>query len=120
MPFDTKYLLAASMDVRPDKESLFNEVYDEEHLPSVLAVPGVLSAARFKTQELTMMLGGERRTIVVEDEPKYTALLEVESPEVLTTDAWAAATELGRWPTAVRPFTENRRLVLRQRIGRAR
>ena len=118
MPIDAKYLFAASMDVKPDKESLFNEVYDDEHLPTVLTVPGVLSAARFKTQELTMMLGGERRTIVVEDEPRYTALYELESPDVMTTDAWAAATEQGRWPTEVRPYTENRRHVLRQRTGR--
>ena len=61
MPMDAKYLFAASMDVRPEKESLFNEVYDEEHLPTVMKVPGVLSATRYKTQELTMMLGGERR-----------------------------------------------------------
>ena len=117
MAIDAQYLLAASMDVKLDKEALFNEVYDDEHLPTVLTVPGVLSAARFKTQDLTMMLGGERRTIVVDDEPRYTALYELESPEVVKTHAWATATEQGRWPTEVRPYTENRRHVLRQRIG---
>jgi hypothetical protein len=28
MPITTKYLFVASMDVDPDKEDLFNEVYD--------------------------------------------------------------------------------------------
>ena len=65
MPLQGNYLLSANMDVAPEKEDLFNEVYDEEHVPAVLKVPGVLAAARFKTEELTMMLGGERRTIVV-------------------------------------------------------
>jgi hypothetical protein len=32
MPIATKYLFFASMDVEPDKEALFNEVYDDEAL----------------------------------------------------------------------------------------
>ena len=32
----SKYLFVASMDVDPDKEVLFNEVYDTEHVPQSL------------------------------------------------------------------------------------
>ena len=39
-----RYLFIASMDVKPEKEALFNEVYDTEHIPLLLRVPGVLSA----------------------------------------------------------------------------
>ena len=120
MTVNAQYLLSANMDVAPEKEDLFNEVYDDEHMPAVLQVPGVLAAARFKTEELTMMLGGERRTVVVEGEPRYSALYELESPEVMTSREWAEATERGRWPGEVRPYTENRRLVLRRRIDEAR
>ena len=116
MPFESKYLFAASMNVEPAKESLFNEVYDQEHVPLLKEVPGVLSVARFKTRELTMAIGGERRTIVIEGEPKYAALYEIDSPEVLTSEAWAEAVEKGRWPTEVRPYTTDRRHVLRQLI----
>ncbi len=116
MPSQTKYLFTASMDIEPDKEAVFNEVYDEEHVSTLLEVPGVLSIARFKTQELTMILGGERRTIVVEGEPRYSAMYELESPDVLTSDGWADAVDQGRWPGEVRPFTKNRRHVLRERI----
>ncbi len=116
MPFQTSYLFTAAMDVAPEKEALFNEVYDVEHVPMLLAVPGVVSVARFKTQELTLMMGGQRRTIVVENEPKYNALYEIESPEVLTSDAWAKAVDQGRWPDHVRPFTKNRRHVLYRRL----
>ena len=45
-------------------------------MPLLQAVPGVISIARFKTQELTMIMGGERRAIVVEDEPKFSAVYE--------------------------------------------
>jgi len=34
----------------------------------------------------------------------------------LTSAAWGAAVDQGRWPGQVRPFTKNRRHVLYQRI----
>lgn len=117
MAFETKYIFTASMNVSPEKEDAFHEVYDKEHIPMLSAVPGVISIARFKTQELTMILGGERRTIVLEDEPKFSAVYEIESPEVLTTEDWAAAVDKGRWADEVRPFTSNRRHVLRKLIA---
>ena len=36
MPATAKYLFFASMDVDPDKEDLFNEVYDREHVPNTI------------------------------------------------------------------------------------
>lgn len=116
MPIQTRYLFSAAMDVEPAKDALFNEVYDGDHVPLLLKVPGVIAVARFKKQELTMILGGERKTIVIENEPAYNALYEVESPEVLTSDAWAKAVDQGRWPGQVRPYTKNRRHVLYRRI----
>jgi hypothetical protein len=117
MPIQTRYLFSAAMDVEPAKEPLFNEVYDGEHVPLILKVPGVIAAARFKKQELTMILGGERKTIVFEHEPAYNALYELESPEVLTSEAWAKVVDQGRWPGQVRPYTTNRRHVLYRRIS---
>jgi hypothetical protein len=116
MPIQTRYLFSAAMDVEPAKDAIFNEVYDGEHVPLLLKVPGVIAVARFKKQELTMILGGERKTIVIENEPAYNALYEVESPEVLTSEAWAKAVDQGRWPGQVRPFTKNRRHVLYRRL----
>ena len=46
MPIKSKYLFVVSMDVDPDKEALFNEVYDTEHVPNLLQVPGFHAAAR--------------------------------------------------------------------------
>jgi hypothetical protein len=61
-----------------------------------------------------MFIGGEKKTLVAEGEPRYSAYYELESAEVLTSSAWAKAVELGRWPKEVRPFTRNRRHVLRR------
>jgi hypothetical protein len=113
----TRYLFTASMDVEPDKEALFNEVYDTEHVPLLLKVPGVLAVSRFTLTSLKMSIGGEIKTIVVEGEPKYSALYELESAEVLTSLAWAAAVEQGRWAGQVRPYTRNRRHTLRKVMG---
>jgi hypothetical protein len=111
-----KYLFIASMDVDPDKEALFNEVYDTEHIPALLKVPGVLSVRRAVREPLTMFIGGEKKTMVAEGEPRYSAYYELESAEVLTSEAWGKAVELGRWPSQVRPFTRNRRHVLRRLV----
>jgi hypothetical protein len=105
------------MDVEAGKEAVFNEVYDTEHVPNLLRVPGVLSAVRVTTEPLTMMIGGERKTMVAEGEPHYNAIYELESAEVLLSDAWAKAAEQGRWPTEVRPYTRNRRHVLKKILG---
>ena len=111
MPIDARYVLMVSMDVAPEKEDLFNRVYDEEHIPNLLAVPGVLSVTRVKSEPFAMSIGGERREIPVAS-PCYTAIYELESPDVVASDAWARAVEAGRWPGEVRPFTANRRHVL--------
>ena len=114
MPVTTRYLFIASMDVDPEFEDLFNEVYDTEHIPELLKVPGVVSVRRAVSVPLTMSIGGEKKTIVAEGEPRYSAYYELESAEVLTSDAWAKAVEMGRWPAQVRPHTRNRRHVLRK------
>ena len=43
MSISTRYVFVASMDVTPEAEALFNEVYDTEHVPNLLQVPGVRS-----------------------------------------------------------------------------
>lgn len=104
----SKYLMIASMDVAPDKEELFNDVYNTEHCPLLSQVPGVIAVARFESEKLTMIIGGERRNLVVENQPKHHALYDIEDPSVLTSAEWGHAVDQGRWPEQVRPFTSNR------------
>ena len=117
MSIKTRYLFSAAMDVEPAKEAVFNEVYDTEHVPILLAVPGVVGVTRFKSRPVTMVIGGEQRTIVIENEPRYRAFYELESPEVLLSPAWAAAVDKGRWTGEVRPYTKNRQHVMYERLG---
>ena len=117
MAGNARYALTVCMDVDVDKEALFNEVYDTEHVPLISAVPGVVAVSRYRNVPLTMFMGGESKTIVMEGEPQYMAIYELESPDVLTSPGWANAIDAGRWATQVRPYTKNRRHVLRKLVA---
>ena len=111
MPAGAKYLFIVSMDVAPEHEALFNEVYDHEHIPALLQVPGVRDAYRLKGEAYALAIGGEVKRAEAPS-PVYSAIYEIETPDVLTSTEWAAAVEAGRWPTEVRPHTTNRRHAL--------
>jgi hypothetical protein len=100
------------MDVDAAKEALFNEVYDQEHCPSLSKVAGVGEITRFEAEPFKVLIGGETRTVTPDGQPRFHAVYEVESPEVLSSPEWGEAVELGRWPEQVRPYTTNRRHTL--------
>ena len=68
-------LMMVWMDVPADKEEEFNHWYNEEHLPELLAIPGVLNAARYEA---------------VRSGPKHLACYELESPAVVQTEAFTS------------------------------
>jgi hypothetical protein len=111
MPIKSNYVFVASMDVDADKEALFNEVYDAEHVPNLLKVPGVHAVTRITGEPFAISIGGEEKRLN-HDGPRYSAIYEIDGPHVLTSADWAMAVEAGRWPGQVRPFTRNRRHAL--------
>lgn len=113
MPISTRYVFIVSMDVAPEKEALFNEVYNQEHVPNLLKVPGVRAVTRLRTERASFTLGGQRKELSGEGAPRYVAIYEIDSPDVLSSAAWAEASELGRWPAEVRPYTSNRHHIVR-------
>ena len=102
MAMHAQFLYLVLMDVEPAKEADFNRVYDTEHIPTLLKVPGVLSATRYRTS--------------TPDVPRYAALYELESPDVPQSDAFQRAADSGEWPVKIRPHTRNRRHILYTRI----
>jgi hypothetical protein len=69
----TQGVLVAMMNP-PADEDAFNAWYDEEHVPLRLAVPGFLSARRYRAAE--------------PEGPRYLALYELASPDVLASEAY--------------------------------
>jgi hypothetical protein len=111
MALQTRYLFTASMDVEPSRDALFNEVYDTEHVPNLLKVPGVRAVARMAGEHFTVSIGGAEKKVAHEG-PRYSAIYEIDGPRVLVSPEWTKAVEEGRWPGQVRPFTRNRRHAL--------
>src|SRR5262245_53038794 len=116
MPITGNFVMSASMDVTPEAETVFNQVYNQEHIPMLRSVPGVLSVVRFERAELRMSIGGEVIAAQAGESPQNTAPYELDSPDVLASAEWAEAIEQGRWPMDVRPHTFNRRHVLWRRL----
>jgi hypothetical protein len=91
-------LLLNAMNVAPEFEAEFNEWYDKEHIPALAAVPGVLSARRFRGSS------GNR---------KYVALYHLATPEVQESAEWKLARQ-SDWTSRLQPhFRDHLRLVLR-------
>ncbi len=111
MPIKSRYLFVASMDVDPEKEKLFHEVYDTEHIPNLLKVPGVHAVTRAEGEPFALSIGG-KETKVPHEGARHSAIYEIDGPHVLTSPEWAKAVEAGRWPGQVRPFTRHRRHAL--------
>lgn len=107
MAIQTRYVLIASMDVEAGYEDLFNEVYDCEHVPHLLSVPGVRGVARLKGQPFAFAIANGVKDMPAPD-PVYTAIYEIDHPDVLKSPEWAKAVEAGRWAREVRPRTRKR------------
>ncbi len=107
MSISSKYIFVAAMDVYAECEALFNEVYDTEHVPYLLEVPGVHSVTRIKGEAFSLSMGGEEIAKPAAN-PVYSAVYEIDGPEVLKSKEWAEAIERGRWSAEVRPHTHNK------------
>ena len=110
MPIESAYILVVSMDVDPDHEDAFNEIYDNDHVAALLKVPGVRSAKRMKAEAFSMFTAGEARQMPAAS-PTYSAVYEIDSPDVLTSPEWAEAVDHGRWPS-MRQHTSNRSIAV--------
>jgi hypothetical protein len=88
---EAQCLLSVRLGVAPEHDELFNAWYNEDHLPALAGVEGVHYARRFKATE---------------GEPPYLALYEMDSPDVMETEAWEEARNYGR-TEEVRPLFQD-------------
>jgi hypothetical protein len=88
-PSNAGGLLVATMDVDAEHEKEFNDWYNQEHVPQLGAVPGVLCARRYR-------MSGE------DTGRKYLALYHMTGPEVSRSAAWRTAADT-EWTRRLRP-----------------
>jgi hypothetical protein len=77
-PDEAGGLCISAMEVDPAIEDEFNEWYDEEHMPMMDAVPGMLSARRF---------------VATSGLPRYVAVYHLASPETYKARSWYEANQ---------------------------
>jgi hypothetical protein len=95
-------VLVNAMNVAPEHEAEFNEWYDNEHIPSLATVPGVLSARRFQDTKGTH---------------RHLALYHLTSPEVAMGEPWKS-TASTPWTERLRPHFQNHLRILSRRYVR--
>jgi hypothetical protein len=98
----TPFVFWVMMDVEPHREALFNELYDIEHIPLLLKLPGSVNAVRYRTE--------------APGQPRYLAAYEVEREDLPMSAAWNDTSDVGRWKPEVRPYTFNKRFIVAERI----
>jgi hypothetical protein len=104
-PPDAGAILMNAMNVDPAHEADFNAWYDQEHIPSLAAVPGCLMARRFRATD-----NGSH---------KYIALYHLSAPEVQESAAWKKAVDTP-WSARIRPHYKDRiRLLCRRYVRQA-
>ncbi|MSQ06040.1 MAG: hypothetical protein EXR54_07300 [Dehalococcoidia bacterium] len=99
------YIYLVQMDIPARLEAEFNRIYDTQHVPNILKAPGVRACTRYK------LVAAD-----VEGVARYAALYEVDSPDIPDSAGWKRWSELGDWPTKIRPHTTNRSHITFQRI----
>lgn len=97
-------LLLIAMNVAPEAECEFNEWYNTEHLPALAAVPGVLTARRYRGSGATQ---------------RYAATYHFANPDVPNSAAWKSAANTP-WTERMRPNFRDFLRIDARRYERAR
>jgi len=100
------YIYVVQMNIPAEHEAEFNRVYDTEHFPMLMKVPGVRSGARYRLEHSTSPAM-----------QRYLTIYEVDSPAVLTSEAWEKAGAFGDWVTKIRPKLTARHHSVFERIA---
>jgi hypothetical protein len=100
------YVYVVQMDIPQNLEAEFNRIYDEDHVPTILKVPGVRSCTRYRLEHST-----------IPTMPRYLAVYEVDSAEIINSPAWQEASDLGEWKPKIRPHTTNRQHSVFRKIA---
>lgn len=91
------FCMMITFEVAPEDEREFNDVYDNEHVPNILEVDGVLEVVRFRDAALN-----DRGFLV------YSAIYFLARENLHETAEWKAFSEIGRWAPEIRPKLKSR------------
>lgn len=93
-----RFVFMILMAVPEEIEDKFNRLYDGDHLPYMMQVPGNMQCDRYRLDWSDN-----------EDMLEYLAIYEIASPDLPFSAEWKRQAACGAWPTEMRPLVKARR-----------
>ena len=91
------YCMMITFEIAPEDKAEFNEIYDNDHIPTIMKLDGVTEVIRFKDP------GPNEKGFLV-----YSALYFMEKENLHLTPEWEALSDAGRWKPVIRPKVKSR------------
>ncbi len=91
------YIYFVQLDIPLELEEDFNRIYDAEHVPNLLTVPGVRGCTRYRLESAD-----------ADGVARYAAIYEIDSPDLPDTAVWREQSDKGEWVTRIRPHLTRR------------
>lgn len=92
------YKYVVQLSIPQSIEVRFKELYDNEHIPALMAVPGVRACTRYQ------LVWAD-----TDEMPEHLAIYDVDGPDVPNSPEWHAASAVGQWGVEIRPHMRIRR-----------
>ncbi len=86
------FWMMVTFEIAPEDESEFNDIYDNDHIPNILKLPGVIEIIRFRDAS-----ANEKGFLV------YSAIYFLAQENLHQTPGWTTLSDLGRWAPVIRP-----------------
>lgn len=91
------FCMMITFEIAPGDEAEFNDIYDNDHIPNILKLEGVLEIIRFRDAT-----PNEQGHLV------YSAIYFLARENLHLTPEWTALSDLGRWAPVIRPKVKSR------------
>ncbi|HEV7820207.1 MAG TPA: hypothetical protein VGO84_03450 [Burkholderiales bacterium] len=91
------YCMTITFEIAPEDEAEFNDIYDNDHVPTIMKLPGVKEVLRFRDAE------ANASGYLV-----YTAIYFMTEPDLHETPEWKKLSDTGRWMPVIRPKVKSR------------
>ncbi len=91
------YCMMITFEIAPEDEAEFNDIYDNDHVPTIMKLPGVVEVLRFRDAE-----PNERGFLV------YSAIYFMTEQNLHETPEWKKLSDMGRWMPVIRPKVKSR------------
>ena len=91
------FCMTITFEIAPEDEAEVNDIYDNDHIPIILRLPGVRDVIRFRDAA-----PNEKGFLV------YSAIYFLAREDLHLTPEWTALSDLGRWAPVIRPKVKSR------------